>query len=214
MPMLTNGNTKLGPAIGAWSTPAKDSCPGMTPSCSLACYAFRYTRRLGIDYSPNSVAIKADDFVAKMTAECQWKRVVRIHVSGDFASELEVRKWFQVMQACPRTTFYAYTRSWRIPEILTKLAITRRLLPNFVLLYSCDRDTGIPDWMDGPTEVAWMAMTNADVPPRRVRVVFRRSTATGMARMGPGRSIVCPAENGIDNGVTCQRCRLCFKEAF
>jgi hypothetical protein len=211
--LLTVGNQKLGPLIGAWSTPAVDSCPGATSACMSVCYAKRYTRRLHIDYSPNSTALRAPDFVRKMVAEAQWKRVVRINVSGDFADVESIQKWAQIARQCPSTTFYAYTRSWRIPELHAELQLLDRL-DNVVILYSCDHTTGIPVWMRN-RQAVWMALDDQDLPPDRgrgVRVVFRARRNTVMAKMSG--VTVCPAENGIDNEVTCQRCRLCFREAF
>jgi hypothetical protein len=45
-----------------------------------------------------------------------------------------------VARACPDTTFFAYTRGWRTPEILSELDRLTRL-PNVFLWFSEDRDS-------------------------------------------------------------------------
>lgn len=209
MPLLKNGNHKLGPNIGTFSLPAVETCPGLTGQCARVCYARRFTRRLGIDYTPELRATENARFVSLLVAEAMWKAVVRVHVSGDFPSVEYVAKWKAVADATPRTLFYGYTRSWRMPDLRAALeGLAAR--PNFRLMWSCDRQTGVPAWMAG-RDVAWLAMDDQDVPPVAAGIVFRRKTST--VRSHIGRATVCPAENGIaDNGVTCQRCRLCFRE--
>jgi hypothetical protein len=209
MPLLRNGNQKLGPSIGTFSLPAVETCPGLTSQCASVCYAKRYTRRLNIDYTPELEATRAPAFVSSMVAEAAWKSVVRVHVSGDFPNVAYVAKWKAIASQASRTLFYGYTMSWRMPDLNASLEGLASL-PNFRLMWSCDAQTGVPGWMAG-CDVAWLAMSDLDLPPRTVGIVFRRKTSTVLARMS--RSIVCPAENGIvDNGVTCQRCRLCFRE--
>ncbi len=209
MPLLRNGNQKLGPSIGTFSLPAVDTCPGLTSTCAGVCYARRYTRRLHIDYTPELEASKLDSFVSSLSHEATWKSVVRVHVSGDFYDMAYVAKWRAIAQHAPRTLFFAYTRSWRLPNIQASLRMLAEL-PNFRLLWSCDRQTGIPQWMRD-SDVAWLAMSDEDVPPapRIPAIVFRKNQNTVRARVGG--AIVCPAENGIRNEVTCQSCTLCFR---
>lgn len=212
MPLLRNGNQKLGPAIGTFSLPAVETCPGLTSACARVCYAKRYTRRLNIDYTPELEATRAPQFVHSMVAEAAWKTVVRVHVSGDFMNVAYVAKWKAIAAAAPRTLFYGYTRSWRMPDLRASLE-GLAAFPNVRLMWSCDAQTGVPSWM-AARDVAWLAMNDQDVPPVAAGVVFRKKTSTVLPYMttNTGRAIVCPAENGIvDNGVTCQRCRLCFR---
>jgi Gene product 88 len=219
-PLLTAGNRKLGAHVGAWSVPAVDTCPGMTRVCARVCYAKRYCRRLGLDYSANREALRAPGFVTRMAREAELYRLVRINVSGDFASQQDILSWRLVARACPHTVFWAYTRSWRLPKLLARLESVKAEVPNLVILWSCDRGTGIPIWMN-KQDVVWMATEDTDIPPRPVRIVFRHRRSTRMAKMACGpliigarMSTVCPAENGVANSVTCQRCRLCFREAL
>lgn len=142
-----------------------------------------------------------------MVAEAQWRTLVRIHVSGDFFAEGYVEAWTEVARRCPRTTFYAYTRSWRKPELRKALDEFAKLA-NVRLLFSCDRETGIPAGVPA-RRLVWMATDDGDLPPRKVRIVFRVKRATVMAKMAG--NVVCPKENGIKNAVTCGKCKLCFK---
>lgn len=204
--LLTDGNTKLGSGIGVWSIPPVKSCPGATALCKSKCYAERFIKQYGINYGPRFKLSKTDKFVERMVQEAQYRTFVRIHVAGDFYSQEYIRKWASIAGRCPGTKFYAYTRSWRDPLLLPALRALKAM-PNFKLLFSCDRETGAPEHL-GP-DVAWMAMDDNDAPPRPVKMVFRVKHKTVMAKMGG--SVVCPKENGIKNEVTCGRCRLCFK---
>ena len=119
-PLLTRGNGKLGEGIHAWSLAAVETCPGRSPLCERVCYAKggRFaTDRMRERLQENLDAALADDFVKKVVAEIRRRGVhtVRVHVSGDFFSAEYARKWFEIARQCKRTTFYAYTRSWRVP---------------------------------------------------------------------------------------------------
>jgi protein gp88 len=207
MNLLVNGNEKLGAGIGAFSIPSVTTCPGRTELCAKLCYAERYQKRWGTDYTPKLKATKREDFVKKMVAEAQWRTLVRVHVSGDFYSSDYVQDWIEIARLCPKTTFYAYTRSWRDRRILPTL---RKLgaLSNFKLLFSCDRESGIPAWAPA-SSLVWMATDDGDLPPAAVKIVFRVKRTTVMAKMAG--STICPKENGIKNPVTCGACKLCFK---
>ena len=81
----------------------------------------------------------APDLIAEVRRGMVW--VVRIHASGDFYSAAYTRTWAEVARACPGTAFFAYTRSWRRPEVLAEL-IGLAGLPNVSLWFSIDRDSG------------------------------------------------------------------------
>lgn len=204
--LLADGNEKLGSGIGAWSIPSVKTCPGKSALCKALCYAGRYEGRWKLDYSPKLRATKKADFISKMVAEAQFRTLVRIHVAGDFYSAAYVHQWAEVARRCPGTKFYAYTRSWRDGSILPAIRVLEAL-PNVTVLYSCDKETGVPN--GAPKEkLVWMATDDTDTPPVPVRIVFRVKRKTVMAKMAG--SIVCPKENGIKNPVTCGKCKLCF----
>jgi hypothetical protein len=100
----------------------------------------------------NQAIAQADDFVARIITEIHRRGVhtLRIHVSGDFHDATYVHKWAAIARRCPQTTFYAYTRSWRVPSIVPALvALADR--PNVRLWFSSDAETGLP--IDVPTRV-------------------------------------------------------------
>jgi hypothetical protein len=68
----------------------------------------------------NLDAARADDFVPRVVAEIRRRGVhtLRVHVSGDFFSADYARKWLDVARQSRRTRFYAYTRSWRVEDVL------------------------------------------------------------------------------------------------
>jgi hypothetical protein len=72
----------------------------------------------------NLAAAQADDFVAGVTAEVRRRgvHVLRMHVSGDFHDAAYALKWAGVARSSPRTTFHAYSRSWRTPAVASALA--------------------------------------------------------------------------------------------
>src|SRR5262249_20087030 len=138
--LLTRGNRKLGESIHAWSIPAVDTCPGRSPLCERLCYARSGHFRLeaGQERLEHHLdCALAADFERQVAAEVKRRRIqtVRIHVAGDFFSPEYVRKWVRVARRCPKTTFYAYTRSWRVPEIVPALA-ELAALENVRLWYS------------------------------------------------------------------------------
>lgn len=204
--LLMPGNGKLGKNIGAWSIPNVVTCPGRTKLCEKLCYVSRYINMYHLDYYPNYYATLMPGFVERMAAEAQWFRIVRLHVSGDIYSADYARKLRDIAKLCPQTVFYTYTRSWRRPEIRKALA-ELAALPNFVLIYSADKESGIPN----TKRVAYMSLDDADVPGKPVMIVLRVKRKTVKGKLGS--SVVCPAENGIKNAVTCQRCQLCFRQS-
>lgn len=207
MKLLTDGNKKLGENIAVWSVPSVKTCPGRTALCEKLCYAKRFETFRGIDYGPKLRTSKREDFVRRMVEEAKWKQLVRIHAAGDFYSAEYVEDWIEVAKLAPRTRFYAYTRSWRVPEIRKALE-KFRALPNVTLLFSCDKESGVPAGAR-KEDLVYMSTGDEDVPSVPVRIVFRTKRNTIKAKLGG--STVCPVENGCENSVTCERCQLCFK---
>jgi hypothetical protein len=115
----------------------------------------------------------------------------------------------RIAQACPATRFYAYTRSWRRPEIVGALAELSRCR-NVRLWYSCDQDTGIPAHAPRRVRLAWMQTSAEDIPPR-ADLVFRVHRLRKTVAKRVALALVCPVENGATGHRTdCGRCRLCI----
>lgn len=210
---LRPGNTKLGLLVHAWSIPSglKEICVGASAVCLALCYAMRqhYCRSNVKDaLARNYKESLRKDFAVIV---CGWirsvfARVVRVHASGEFYSAEYVRKWITIAKRSPRVTFFAYTRSWRDPDIYEELKELAKL-PNFVLWWSCDHETGAPPRIKGVRR-AYLMVSDEDVPRYHVDLVFREKTDTVMKWVNS--ALVCPPENGVTQNVTCSVCQLCF----
>ena len=157
MPDLTyisKGNSKT--ECFSFDLPAIETCPGKTTECSRDCYAAnlmriypsvdaKYRRNLEIAHHPDFVAYMVDT----IPANCQF----RIHVSGDFFHPDYAKRWAKIASARPDVTFYAYTRSWREPDIWAQILLLHDL-PNVNVNLSVDDETGAPHYLyDGNTSV-------------------------------------------------------------
>jgi len=213
--LLTRGNGKLGEGIYAWSLPAIETCPGRSDLCSRVCYArsgrFK-TRSMQSRLADNYAAAQADDFVARITAEVHRRGVhtLRIHVSGDFYDAEYVAKWAAIARRCPRITFYAYTRSWRVPEVSPALDDLVRL-KNVRLWFSIDAETRLPTDIPPAVRVAFLQTDRDEFPAGDL--VFRVRPLRGQPTAQLSRSVVCPAEVDAPRrpDVTCTSCRLCHR---
>lgn len=185
-------NSKLGNRVGATSLPALVTCPGKTSYCSKVCYAtkgfFRFNR-VGKSLADNFEAAQQNDFVVKVRKEITRTRVTafRIHPSGDFYSNEYIQKWIDIITGAPSVKFWAYTRSWRVPELVNKLQELNKL-PNLQLFASIDA-------------------TTIETPPTWLRV----ADVTNNWDTYDSTYVRCP--NQKNDAITCEKCTYCFKEA-
>lgn len=143
------GNKKLPKTTFIFNLPAKNTCPGKTPFCTLSCYALKaeiqYPATLPAR-KHNARLTRKENFsslVIQAIAENQFfKRdnrrkieTVRIHESGDFYDQNYLEKWYFIALHFPKIIFYSYTKSF-------KLNFTKKP-KNFILLASFD-DTTTP----------------------------------------------------------------------
>lgn len=212
--MLRPGNSKLGPLIHQWSIPSglKKICIGASKLCLSVCYAMRnhYLRpAVKKSMERNFVQTESASFTRDMVAwvQGQYARVVRIHASGEFYNAAYVRKWVRIVKKNPEVVFFAYTRSWRDPDILEALKVLAEL-PNMRLWFSCDIETGAPPRIHNVRR-AYLMKSQADPPTFFVDLVFRHNHRKPMK--WAGGALVCPYENGVSGKVTCSRCQMCFK---
>ncbi|MFC1601660.1 hypothetical protein ACFL34_04860 [Candidatus Sumerlaeota bacterium] len=179
-------NAKLG-GVFNFSLPSHKTCPGASPWCLTHCYA----RRLEQLRPTCRRAYEANLTLAQDQQE--FRRVMigvlprilecfRIHVSGDFFDAQYVRCWTEVCAAFPRTRFWAYTRSWAVPELSNALAELRDA-PNVQLIASTDRDMALPS-------AGW-------------RVAFVRGDPRADGRP-------CSAQTGRHE--SCLACGYCFRQ--
>lgn len=194
--------------------PPVETCPGRTAICEKKCYATRgnYAFPSVREAMRNALELyRSGDMVKTLNAEVAMfrPRAVRVHAAGDFFESDYVKQWIKIVRRNPGTLFYAYTRSWRVPDLrpaLTALAA----LPNFRMWLSADKDSGKPDGVS-PSRVAYMAATVADVPDYTVDLVFRVARKTKEKFTANG-DLVCPAEQGSKKKLDCSRCGLCFDD--
>lgn len=223
---ISEGNSKT--QCFSFDLPAIETCPGKTAECSRDCYAAnlmriypavdaKYRRNLEVTYHPGFV----DYMVDTIPADCQF----RIHVSGDFFHPDYVRKWLEIAVRRPDVTFYAYTRSWRIPEIWEQIKILHALR-NVNVNLSVDDETGAPKGLTAYM-MRWCYLTKTDNVPTWIRpidIVFRsnhlghkkrRKNAIAKGETPPPLvkrlgGQVCPLEQGQDiPNFSCAKCRLC-----
>ena len=212
--LLQKGNGKLGENIHHWSIPAWQTCPGRSAACRV-CYAMS-----GHYHMPNvkanlarnyDVSLK-DGFVRRIVREIdrRWCQVVRIHVAGDFYDPAYTRKWLEIVQRCPDVIFYAYTRSWRVPEIAPVLVEIANH-NNVKLWYSADDDTGIPQDVPKTVRVAWLMETEGQHEMIELSdLVFRAQPLRKTPSRRIGLTLVCPVENGSGKDTDCGRCGVCW----
>lgn len=193
------GNLKLGPNVYTYSRLAgryelMGTCPGSTPECEEICYAKRITGVVREQYYRNSQT----PVVPKLPDDA---RYLRIHVSGDFDTKEYIYNWCDELELRPDVTAWAYTRSWRVPELVEPLEMLRRL-PNIQLFASMDLSTEEAPpagwriaWIDGDYRV------QGESDNRRIMQLSREGETWR-------RGYVCPEQTG--RKVNCEECRYCF----
>ena len=145
-PSVGRGNIKVGP-IPTFSLPSRFTCPGATQWCLKHCYAARFERiwpNCRLAYSRNLLLTwNTRRFVSSMLRSIPKNLpVLRIHVSGDFYSVEYIDPWRHIAEKRPQTAFWAYTRSWTVPNLLPALEALRKVA-NVHLFASVD--PGMPD---------------------------------------------------------------------
>ena len=131
----SHGNKKLGPGIGVVNRMPGETCPGESEACRKFCYAKKgfYPTKFG-RYRAETITLPD-----KLPEYFRW------HTSGDFDSIEYICSVIDVVQQHPDTQFWAYTRSWDVPELVPGLE-RLRAEPNMELFASVDPS------MDSPPE--------------------------------------------------------------
>lgn len=204
------GNLKIGPGVYTYSRIAGNAnqtpfgtCPGSTPECEAICYAKRIGGPVRDQYLANSMTT----YVPELPEDA---RLVRIHVSGDFDSIVYIDAWIWHLTARPDVTVWAYTRSWRVPELLPALE-QLRCMPNMQLFASMDVSAKeMPPagwriaWIDGdpragaPTGI--LSHTEEAVDAFKGFSLLRTASGT--------KTLVCPEET--KSVANCEECGYCF----
>jgi len=150
---------------------------------------------------------RRDDFADRMVKEIKRRGclVVRVHASGDFESDAYARKWLRIMRLCPKPTYYWYSRSWSVPEILPVLA-DMAALKCCRAWFSVDSETGLPDVVPPGVRLAYLQVTK-DEEPMLADLTFRVRRLRKEPRIG--LPTVCPSERGAGD-TNCGICKKCF----
>jgi len=214
-------NTKLG-LIYNVSLPAIETCNGMTESCAGEdgkCYVLKlYKRYPNVEISHKTQLANVNEALAngdilELPNKVKNTDIFRLHVSGDFFSPQYAYAWFKLITDNPTIEFFAYTRSWRIAEMIKPLHDIGEL-PNMKLLLSVDRDTGYPDtaiWQGYRTAFMMVTDADADLVEPDTHIVFRDSRYAVLKQVNG--CLVCPVENGASSiHTTCRKCQWCFRK--
>jgi hypothetical protein len=187
MPQLTlsQGNKKLG-KIPNHSQNNVTTCPGASEWCAANCYVDNFKKRFGLEpkYLDNGTIGLTPEFVPLMVKVVGKAPEFRQHVSGDFDSIIYIKHWIEIVKACPTTRFFAYTRSWRVAELVPYLE-QLRALPNMQLFASTDHTIA------EPTPAGWRVAFMAEDP-----------RATGYP---------CPEQEEPKRKPNCKACQYCIK---
>ncbi|QEL14742.1 hypothetical protein PX52LOC_01636 [Limnoglobus roseus] len=157
---------------------------------------------------------KRDDFADRLVDELYRKGVLlmRWHCAGDIYCPAYARKMLDVMVRSPHTSFWCYTRSWRVPTISLILK-ELSLVPNMKLWLSADAETGYPDEVPENARVAWM-QTSVDEDVGDSDLVFLDHPLRKLTLPLHVLEKACPTETpeGKKKGTTCATCRYCWTE--
>ena len=198
---ISEGNTKLGDYIYAWSLPPKISCPGESERCGLICFGLKSERQYPAvreAWLKNLEASKQGNFVdifnrlfVKLRKKKRFNGVFRIHAVGDMYDKQYILKWFKIAKNNTDITFYLYTRSWRFLSFYNQLCRLQEL-PNVHGFLSMD-DTIKTPLPENYKELGW-------------RVAY----IEGQKKVNAVR---CPAVYKKRLKITCGKCKFCFNPA-
>lgn len=202
-------NTKLGKGIAGFSLPAVSTCPGRTKLCEGICYAtsgfFRF-RNVRTSLQRSLEASGDDGFATLVRDEIRRRRsieAVRIHPSGDFYSVEYIAKWIDIVKSSPNTRFWAYTRSWRIPELVPKLKELAEL-PNIELFASVDEESGRAQQSTEASAGSTVQEVHETAPDW-----LRIADVVDSWDKVDSSYVQCP--NLKNKSITCAKCTYCFK---
>lgn len=231
--LFCRGNTRCGEVWHISLPPGLlGTCPGATDLCDglsydrqgrsrFACYAKRghNSGRAAREYREYVYRCSLTAaFVPMAITELAYAtgKAVRVHPAGDFYSDAYVRKWVRIAIACPKVHFWAYTRSWRLPTILTALKKLAQV-KNFSLFWSTDIEThkvnGSPPLIPH-VRVAYMKMATHETVPDYVDLVWKDKRGVAYPQSGlkacPQGVLRPTVEHHSEIPITCAECRWCI----
>jgi Gene product 88 len=213
---LASPNGKTPKIANAFGLPSgRDySCPGQTSICEKVCYAGKlekiykgfanvmlenWNTITGMAHWERVIALGA--LIDGFEKECEKhgaEKYFRIHHDGDFYSRSYAASWASVIRNHPNVTFWVYTRSFDVVDILADI-------PNLNLYLSVDNDNieaAKKIYADYPTvRLAYLAQT-ADEAKETLREMTGK---VGAACPEVIKRIPLITEKGG----ACMTCRLC-----
>jgi hypothetical protein len=208
-------NGKTATLANAFGLPAGKAyaCPGATTFCERICYAGKlekiysgvknvltsnFEQLLYADYLDgiDGMSYLLSQMVREFVADCDRKgapKSFRIHWDGDFFSRDYAYAWREVIEYYPDVTFWVYTRSFFVTDILAGI-------PNLTLYLSADRDNRN------------VANKQAEIYPVHIATV---ADTFEEARLTTDRKAYACPENGkripliSEKGSACIRCGIC-----
>lgn len=191
---LESGNRKVGfhnesyKIVFVWNIPPVVTCPGASQWCKRHCYngsddntkypINKWNNNLLLFYNNKELLKKS--IINKLIIDNQ-KIAFRIHSSGDFFSVEYIEFWRDIISQAPNVDFWAYTRSWKIPALLSALNSLKEL-KNIQLFASVDDHT--------------------KPPPN-----WRKSFVYDPKSNQRPSNLICPEQSGkIENCISCKYC--------
>jgi len=240
------GNGKKGNRVLTTSIERLGGCALGTPTCRAHCYfgsgnhrfhEERYKENLMFTMGPDFVETASREIVHFATQNADDEVSVCVHEGGEFYNVEYVQKWHEIAASTRHlgnVGIYIYTRAWKEPSFRSALELIHADCPNVRINLSLDRDLfanhGIPKRI-GDGLLTYLAVTDMDLPPAGVDLVFRNLRyrhEEPMEYLGGVR--VCPNESGLffsfnkdgspsmsndkQRRILCQQCRLCVDRSY
>jgi len=177
------------------------TCPGASPECLSICYASRPVAERAAVARMWQVNTHHRD-VPELPADA---KLLRIHVSGDFDTVAYIHNWIHRLMERPDVTAWAYTRSWRIPSLLSALERLRSL-PNMQLFASMD--ASIAELPPAGWRRAWIDGDARAGDPQLVQAHMDDPVTHNLTTFDGGRTYICPEET--KRQPDCEACKYCF----
>lgn len=220
IPMLKNGNSKLGKGIKTFSIPAGATCPGASDLCASACYAKKGAFSWGnVKESVLSAYFRsqsprfADNMIAEMGRKAK-PSVVRIHVAGDLYSFEYAQKWLRIMQEGRAKngelfSYFLFTRSWIFPEMVPVLKQMADM-PNVEVFASLDDEMKanhmdkLPDWIRLADIVESFDDMDKNGAHKGFIACLNQKKQKALVAGGMGR------KEASERTYSCEECTFCF----
>ena len=143
MALLVKGNKKLDKSILCWSISPIKSCPNCQ-DCKKSCYAnksYRMWPNVKKCWDSNLEMAHDGSFKGKIIKELATAKnvtAVRIHVAGDFFSQMYLNDWKEIASLFPDINFYSYSKTFHLFDFSELIA-----LENVNVINSITDDNGI-----------------------------------------------------------------------